>query len=172
MAICVIPDGPLLPFDGRLVEDSLCCSTTSSSSHASWSHLILLLVYLKLSIICYDVKLMQRVWKCGNPIFFSFLGAECKISFDAGRIHCKAELCTKDDRMTIVCAFYDILQFLHPLPRSPTFDPGNLPYFHLNFLVFQACFFFLRPPKGGDVEIAFVERSHKSEAVPVLTWKN
>ena len=64
----------------------------------------------------------------GNPIFFSFLGAECKISFDAGRIHCKAELCTKDDRMTIVCVFYDIL---HPLPRSPTFDPGNLPYFHL-----------------------------------------
>ena len=146
---------------------------------------------------------MQRVWKCGNPIFFSFLGAECKISFDAGRIHCKAELCTKDDRMTIVCAFvfcyfsffifyffislqgrivhkgwkddqidqslrvlfcyfsffifyflphckaelctkddrmtivcafYDIL---HPLPRSPTFDPSNLPYFHFNFLVFQ-----------------------------------
>ena len=35
MAICVIPDGPLLPFDGRLVEDSLCCSTTSSYSHAS-----------------------------------------------------------------------------------------------------------------------------------------
>ena len=33
-------------------------------------------------------------------------------------------------------------------------------------------FFWRRPPKGGDVEIAFVERSHKSEAVPVLTWNN
>ena len=66
----------------------------------------------------------------------------------------------------------------HPTPPATiaNFRPWQPSIFSFELLVFQgeAWFFFLwrRPPKGGDVEIAFVERSHKSEAVPVLTWKN